>query len=252
ELMISIAIVLVLIIGVNKVFQTTSDAVGAGAALSAISRDSQGAKQVMSDDFRSAVPDSPVFVIDSRQVYAFNNPDDAASATTPHDPTLGNSIPASIYNQYNHRIDRFGFFVRGLFHRQTANNNAFGSPTTSTEGFVWYGHVTTPNGNLANRFIGPDANYRTFQASNNWNGITEGSGIYQYASNWALGRQLMLMKDPTQIEFQSDSTGKNFETFVRHYPLSGFDTSPTGPPFFFTPADSGKHNPMWLSPLVGG
>lgn len=240
ELMISIALVLILVLGVNKVFKTVADTVGTGAILATTNRDSQAAKQVFSDDLRSALPDSPVFVIDNRQSYAFDNADDAANAIVPSDPTNGNQIPAAVYNDHNHRIDRIGFFMRGNFHRQTANDGAMASADTSTDAFVWYGHVAMPNQPTPTHFTGPDADYATFFSSGRvtWNnGRSLAPAAYQYASQWILGRELILLKHPNSIPAVEDY-------------LLAWPTPAAGPPPY-QKSDTKTQNPLWLAPIVG-
>ena len=55
ELMISIALVLVIILGVNAIFKMASDTVNAGQALSGANRDNRAIQSVIYQDFQSAV-----------------------------------------------------------------------------------------------------------------------------------------------------------------------------------------------------
>src|SRR5437762_13720216 len=73
ELMISIALVLVLMIGINKVFKLTTDTVGAGQTLSAAVRDSRAAQAVYSADFGTMAQDAPFLLIRSSVTPAFRN-----------------------------------------------------------------------------------------------------------------------------------------------------------------------------------
>ncbi len=157
ELMISIAIALLLIVGINKVFEISSQTVGAGQALGTISRDDRTAHTTIYADIKNAVtgtpkstyPQSPAFFIASSNVYAFRNGADYQSSNNNQQPyTLndGSTVDAIAVNDRSHRIDTLGFMASGdLYSRQTANNGFYVSPTTSSEAFIWYGHLLLPN-----------------------------------------------------------------------------------------------------------
>ncbi|MDB5332181.1 MAG: hypothetical protein JWP03_3332 [Phycisphaerales bacterium] len=180
ELMVSIAIALLLILGVNQVFKISSETAGQGQALSTINRDNRAIQNTLVLDLKNLIPvpggasqttDGPLFIINSQTVGAFRNARDKSAASDPadprHEPTLfANSTPPghwnpALLNFRNHRIDRVCFFARGLYARQTAtgtnvNSTAgtpFVSPTTSSEAFIWYGHGMLPN--TANVYFGP-------------------------------------------------------------------------------------------------
>ncbi|MDB5174359.1 MAG: hypothetical protein JWN51_3132 [Phycisphaerales bacterium] len=175
ELLVSIAIALLLILGVNEVFRISSETAGQGQALSTINRDNRAIQNTLTEDFRNLDPvssdatptaDGPCFIIDSRVVAAFRNARDKAGAADPSDPlhdpkVFANSYPRAGYwnpaliNYRSHRVDRLGFFARGLFNRQTVSSGAtsFVSPTTGSEAYIWYGHANLPN--PSNAYFGP-------------------------------------------------------------------------------------------------
>src|SRR5688500_4405907 len=78
ELMISIAIVLVLMLGINFVFSMTARTIGSGMALSLAGRDIRNARKVMQTDFDNSVgvAESPALIIHSEVVPAFLNRQD--------------------------------------------------------------------------------------------------------------------------------------------------------------------------------
>src|SRR5688572_11755926 len=78
ELMISIAIVLVLMLGINYVFSTSAQTISTGMALTGVSREMRNARRVIEADFRSAVPteEMPALVIHSEAMMAFQSPQD--------------------------------------------------------------------------------------------------------------------------------------------------------------------------------
>src|SRR5437764_8053120 len=73
ELMISIALVLVLMIGINKVFKLTTDTVGAGQTLSAAVRDSRAAQAIYTQDLSAVAEDAPFMALRSMTTLAFRN-----------------------------------------------------------------------------------------------------------------------------------------------------------------------------------
>ncbi len=74
EVLISVALVLVLILGVNQVFSLTGRAVGAGQAISEITRQARGAQSVFTQDLANADFDRCPFVwINSTTMAAFRN-----------------------------------------------------------------------------------------------------------------------------------------------------------------------------------
>src|SRR4051812_49259864 len=74
ELMISIALMLLLMIGINLIFSTASKGVGASQALSDGVRNAQAAQAVMYRDFNNAViEDAPYMILYSHTQPAFRN-----------------------------------------------------------------------------------------------------------------------------------------------------------------------------------
>ncbi len=175
ELMISIALVLLLILGVNQVFTYTTQAVGAGEAVNAAIRSSRAAQATFASDFAGIVPngtgpnDSACMIISSRAYYSYRNAKDQAaegtidgSAPTSTLPTAafldlngngkfgetavnGEVVYPATYNFRNHRVDIISFFARGLFPRQTGNVGTFVDNMSSQEAWIWYGHLHLPD-----------------------------------------------------------------------------------------------------------
>src|SRR5262245_24209037 len=77
ELMISIALMLVLMLGVNYIFSSVGKATGAGQAMSRITREAQSTQAVMSRDFGAAdMRNAPFVILRSRRVAAFRDQQD--------------------------------------------------------------------------------------------------------------------------------------------------------------------------------
>ena len=100
--MISLAMVLILILGINFVFRSATDAVGAGQALNGINSDAQSAQPVLFDDLRNVSKNPPCFIIASQLVTQFLNSDDAKTSS---DPTVisPTTTAAKRRRQFNHR-----------------------------------------------------------------------------------------------------------------------------------------------------
>jgi prepilin-type N-terminal cleavage/methylation domain-containing protein len=178
EVMLSLAILLLLMVGMNQVFRTTSDAVRAGQELGELTRNSRAVRPVFFDDLRNCATDSPAFIISSCIVPQYVNSSDA---------NAGGTLPTSgcLLNNHMHRADQVSFFVRGLFKRKTANNPEgsslfLNSTTTSDEAFIHYGHLRTLSNDGVD-YIGPDdTSFGTSQP---------------LAADWVLGRNLILLGD---------------------------------------------------------
>ena len=114
-----IALVLLLIYGVNQVFKIASGAVGAGQALSTAQRDNRSAQAVIYSDFRSMVTTgAPFFIIKSERVSAFRNNEDRLS---------DRDYPAAT------TLDAIDLAVRTV---DNDANNSEADPVDVTEGFL--------------------------------------------------------------------------------------------------------------------
>jgi prepilin-type N-terminal cleavage/methylation domain-containing protein len=238
ELMISIALVLLLILGVNQVFTYTTQAVGAGEAINDAIRGSRAAQAQMADDFAGIVPngtgvnDSGSMIISSRAYYAFRDAKDqaslgtlstfAATAQLPNaayldlngDGIFGDSavngevIYPSTYNFRNHRLDTLSFFARGVFQRQTGNNGTFVDPLTSHEAWIWYGHLQLPDNGGDDPSIDypnnpPGSGVSTFPCM----GSSSTNPNNYFGSKLTLGRVAMLLVQPNASNAIPDSQG---------------------------------------------
>jgi hypothetical protein len=230
ELMISIVLVLVLMVGIGKIFKLTSDTVGGGMAIGTMTRGDRASQVTMQNDFAGAASDSPVFMICSERVGAFLTPQDKQSdldgdpmtvpdstgketnstSVTANPP--GSDLSAALYGDRNHRVDRIGFFARGQFNRQTSNDNssfAASTPSTTSEAYIWYGHLRMNNaaytavGNALKANTGGvnDVNYPLPGYKSSVAGQVDNdpnSDSYEpnpIASNWVLGRYAMGLMD---------------------------------------------------------
>ncbi len=225
EVMISLALVLLLTYGIAQVFSLSSQTVGVTTAVQNIVRDHRAAVTTLMDDFRNCANDSPLFLIDSQVAYdgavgttpaprkevvgsrtitrgylaGFRNALEESQSTDPnHDPTRievnGKQlfVDFNTYTDRTPRMDRLGFFARGLYRRQTMSNSQVYSATTSNEAYIWYGHTALPG-------------YAAQGAGVPQKGTPYANGYYmtlpqnQYAQDRILGRIAILLKDRSTI-----------------------------------------------------
>ena len=207
EVMISVALVLILIIGINQAFKMVTDTVGAGQTLSAIVRDNRAVQPVLYGDLRGAVTQNPpAFIIASSRVNAFRNRTDEQSDRDGNPLTIdldnnntegeatvfGEVIAPATYNYRSHRTDRLAFFARDQYRRQTGNDGQFTSDMTGGEAYIWYGHLRLRN-NADVAAGGDDVNYihpGVYTA-----GVTFATNPNNFhASSFALGRMVMMLR----------------------------------------------------------
>jgi prepilin-type N-terminal cleavage/methylation domain-containing protein len=191
ELMISIALVLLLILGVNQIFTYTTQAVGAGQALNAAIRDSRAFGSSIATDTAAMVPpgsginDSACLIIANYSQPGFRDKKDLSTDPDQNpwtrdlkgngnegDPNVpGDIIQQYTYNYRNRRTDVLSFFARDLFHRQTGNPGTFVDNMASQEAWVWYGHLWLPDNS---------GNYtaQTYPGQ----GFAVNGGVYNYQS----------------------------------------------------------------------
>jgi hypothetical protein len=198
--MVSIAIALVLILGVNQVFKIGAQTVGAGQAFSEITRDERTAHiEVYTDVHNAVTTNQPALLITSQRTYAFRDQQDAVSEPSgqPGTITINNvaqSVSDVLMNSRNYRFDTLGFFGSGdLYQRQTADAGSFVSSLTSSSAWIWYGHLTLPN----------NAQINGKTTGNDWfdpgstTGLSGTAGANndnnRYAAEWILGRVAMVL-----------------------------------------------------------
>ncbi|HSI34106.1 MAG: PilW family protein [Phycisphaerae bacterium] len=215
EVMISVALVLMVIYGVARVFKLSSEAIGANQSVAAMVRDNRSTAATLGEDFRNCVADSPIFLISSRVAFegtgrkftydgqsisrghmsGFLNAEEARLDVDPApDPDSTTADPRTYVvngSQYRAgladgsdripRLDRLGFFARGMYRRQTSDTNRAYSPITSNEAFIWIGHTAHPglHGGNQNAPLQPND---------------------QFASERILGRMAFLLKDNEYVK----------------------------------------------------
>ena len=204
ELMISIALVVVLILGVNQVFQATSQAVGTGEAINSALRDGRAVQSTIAADFAGIMPNgsgqtnAPWIAFRSTPVASYNdardlagdkdgNPltVDAGGTGVEGDPTvLGDVISPATYANRNYRVDTLSLFSRGPFQRQTGNPGTFVADMAAAEAWVWYGHLQQPDNATPPVFQDPGAGAPATNPNN------------VFATQFTLGRMGMLLRQP--------------------------------------------------------
>ncbi len=245
ELLISLAVALVLVLGINEIFSLTSRTIGTGQALSTSYRDSRSAQMVLNGDLHvRAVPprEAPALVIASEAGFAFRNAADQRGdmdgdpSTTTNlaiDPNDGSppppsevSVPLWHLSPRSHRRDAIGFFARGLFTRQTGTGIKYidtittptSLPTTTNEAWIVYGHLALPDNAPTPVFQSPGIGTLTTNPNN------------FFASQWVLGRNVILLNPnpPAPQQYIAQANG------IALSPLSYNSASADGQKTLFT------------------
>lgn len=255
EVMISIALVLIVILGVNQVFSLTSQAVGAGQAVSEINRNARNAQAIMFADLAAADFDSaPFFLIRGTTIAAFRNKADQLSdldyTPTAADPDVAirtvdrnrngqesdadDRTSRAMLTSRTHRADFLSFFVRSRARRQTGNPGTFSSPIGGDEQYVIYTHLrqlanptaAETNENFATPLTNnPPPNIRDPGAHNYRSGdytsystdiLTPTNNPYNfYSSQWILGRKAMILREPDGTRVIRDASNTPYAYYGR-------------------------------------
>jgi prepilin-type N-terminal cleavage/methylation domain-containing protein len=217
ELMISLAIMVMLMLGVNMIFSSVGRATGAASASSKIVRDAQAAQTIMNGDMQGIVVTEsqlPFLIIQNETIQAFRSRQEELSSpdtNVPPNPMVDDdpqgtgtiTYSYATYNNRNHRSDRLKFFARGLFPRQTGNDGVYVDDMSSSEAQITYGHLKlySGSGTLTSTFPDPGSGTFTTNSSN------------YYAAQWVLGRSVMLLVPPDTSGKIKDGTGTSQEYF---------------------------------------
>jgi hypothetical protein len=147
----------------------------------------------------------PASGIDPRATIDLHGNNVEGEATVP-----GEVVPATTYNNRNHRLDTFSFFSRQRLARQTggtgtfdtvaARNGPLVAPMTSDEAWIWYGHLWLPNNNGVWPVPAAGAMSDTFPGQQN---AATNQNNY-YASQWILGRVAILLRQPLSTTLGGD------------------------------------------------
>lgn len=222
ELMISIALVLILMIGINQVFKVTGQAVGTTQAIAEGVRGARAVQSCFEDDLKSIVTrEAPFMIIRSQRIAAFRNRADEAGdgdyvpapTATPaqidqairtvdldgdgiESTVAGNPefTPRTLLGRRNFRIDQLSFFRTGKLRRQTGNDGVYAANMTSNEAWVWYGHLKLPDPTQALNAHKEPGTGIPVAFGNPENAQTNPNNFY--ASQWILGRFAMLLREP--------------------------------------------------------
>ena len=163
----------------------------------------------------------------------------------------------------NHRTDIFSFFAKDQYRRQTppalaSGVTQFQSDFTSTDAWIWYGHVLQPNNSTnpgvaaapppenanwqvpggtsvppAFYALGLSAKATSGSSSANNDPSNSGNPNNFYASQWILGRVAILMSDPTNLETFTNPYNSTVKEPQNHFVDS----------YNYTPADVANSPP---------
>jgi prepilin-type N-terminal cleavage/methylation domain-containing protein len=234
ELMISIAIVLVLMLGINFVFGTSAKTISTGMAVTAVSREIRGARKVLENDFLRAVPgtEMPGLLIHNEVVYAWRDKNDKLTdqdgdpttydvdgdpgngdeidlspngdatglnpaAWSPTTPAPYGNLPG-VFNQRRHRIDRISFYAKNTgtpYARQTGDANTYVNGETSTEAWIQYSLLRIAD-NSGLGYWKPGA--RGDKSGSVYPDEQANQNNF-FTSQWQFGRRVTLLKDPAKL-----------------------------------------------------
>jgi prepilin-type N-terminal cleavage/methylation domain-containing protein len=257
ELMISLAMVLILILGINFVFRSATDAIGAGQALNGINADAQSAQPVLFDDLRNVSKLPPCFIISSQLVTQFLNTDDAKTSSDPTvivtdnnggyvmigavKPTYMSTAPTqfmspALLNSRNHRADLLKFFAHANYHRRSGPDGTYYASDSSDDAFIELGHAALPTNDLT-AFYGPSSlpasgsGYTPYTDQTTPAVLVPGiPRLGAFASDWVLTRRVTLLKDPNSIP-PSPTTPPNLAS----NPTDPYYTTGNGTPLQYAP-----------------
>ena len=197
EVLISVALSLVLILGINQIFKVSATTISTGMALSDAVRAQRAARSTLSNDFAGydetsgIVPsgEMPCLIVRSANTPGYRDRNEQASGVGP--------------SQY--RTDMLSFFARGAFKRQTGQNirgETFicDMNPPPNEAWIVYGHAMLPNNNTPPndmQFPAAGADYFSPGAAD----ATLNPNNY-YVNNWVLARMAMLLK-PRNLTYDS-------------------------------------------------
>lgn len=231
EVLISVALVLVIILGINQIFSIASRAVGGGQGLSELTRIGRVAQATFSEDLSHIEIDrAPFLIIRGQTIPAFRDKADQlrdrnfVASPTPtlanadtwvrsYDPSNdGNEIlfpRALLIGPRNHRTDQLIFFTRSPVRRQTGEFSgaatSYIDDLTSTEAYVCYGHLKQPDNsqlppavqNVSSREGRPPGIYPTGTTTIGTTPLVPSNNANNfYATQWVLGRNVMVLRDP--------------------------------------------------------
>ncbi len=234
ELMVSIFLMLLIMVGVNSVFSATSATVGTSTAISAANRDARAVQTVLNRDFGSAVQDNGTLIIRGEQLFAFANQRDFST-----DPTSGNvqtvdltssgtetTIPAAQYGSRSHRLDRISMMTRQLLRRQTGNAGVFAANQACMEQWIWLGHLRIPDNSVAPNLLG-SGNDAIFLAPGAGANLAANPNNY-YANQWTLGRIAVNLVSPTVGVINDSSTVPVSQNYIQsNGPVGALDVAAT-------------------------
>jgi prepilin-type N-terminal cleavage/methylation domain-containing protein len=257
ELMVSIALVLILILGVNTVFRIATTSIGAGNAISDVTRENRNVQAIIYDDFKNAVvrtPEMPAFVIRSTRQAAFLDQAEALGdrdyqalngggtrvaidqAIRTRDLDDNNiegeaAVPGETLSGYdlsarNHRLDVLGFFARYRYPRQTGNDGTYVAEMTGTEAYILYGHLRQPRDAMSVGGAELDPGFDAGAAGTPFTAQTNPNNFY--ARQWGLGRVAMILKVPDATTGQIVDDGGTPQFYIRRGGAAATSTAPLG------------------------
>jgi hypothetical protein len=262
--MISIALMLVLMIGINQVFKATGQAIGAGNAVASIARDARESSTNIFDDLNHVSPDCPMFFINETAVAQYKNQADYASNAYGPQPLnrtdVGKTVSLLMDPDRGHYASTMGFFASGNFTRHTAPDGYVAplSNGAAQDAFVWYGHVAQPLNSVIASGNPTNDNPPNYNGPQDFiPGFDPNSAQGYFAADWVLGRQVTLLSGGAEASVQAKDPGLQFQPTAALQgtpaPYGGTppNVTPLGydvqVPVAFSSPPTGSQFPNWVS-----
>ena len=186
ELLVSIALVVILIIGINMVFTSAGKTIGTGMAVSDATRGFRSAYTTIRNDIeRDPANTVGMLPVTTTALSPLN--------ATPSLVIMSQLMPNQPVDDkgtlQDCRIDTLSFFAQatGAFKRQTGNpNELFANMIPADHAFIWYGHLYLPD----------NSGGWTYPTNFPGRGNASTNPNNYYARDWRLGRVVIGVRAP--------------------------------------------------------
>lgn len=185
ELIVAVALLLVIMLGVNQVFRTTSETISTATAVQDGVRSLRGLQSQMFADVLGVDGDPNTGIVEAKNLPALVIR--AESQRLPLNKAEEQDTTATLRE---YRKDILSFFSRGSFKRRTGDGvNVYIGEETSKEAWIWYGHLKQPN-----RALNSAADtYNINEFRRPGEGAINTNPFNYYPADWVLGRTAVLM-----------------------------------------------------------
>jgi hypothetical protein len=240
ELMVSIFLLMLVMIGINSVFSSTSATIGVGQAQSEGIRDARAGHAVLTQDLSALASDGPSLIISMHQTAGFRSQQVRLGDPTPTLPlswdrnadgveAAAENVSVYDYGDRSFRHDTISFFGRGAFRRQTggirtpvmsADRQPLTANSTIREAWIWIGHLALANNNNG-YVITPQAGNVPAVLTDPGAGTPDTNPNNFYATQWTVARQAILLSERNPDDPTTGQIGPGAQHYIqRNWMLS--------------------------------